>query len=110
MHKAFEYEEYEICLVGLNRILKEAWTKSQTDDNIKSDKIKALGLAKECYAMKLNQLDLLRSIGTFEMEKEFEGRVKYLEEVHRIAEFPERSKIEEEIEVENVKKILHEST
>ena len=42
------------------------------------------------------------------MEKEFEGRVKYLEKVHRISEFPERSKIEEGIEVENVKKILHE--
>lgn len=41
------------------------------------------------------------------MEKEFEGRVKYLEKVHRISEIPERSKIEEEIEVENVKKILH---
>ena len=50
----------------------------------------------------------MRSIGTFEMEKEFERRVKYLEKVHRIPEFPERSKIEEVIEVENVKKILHE--
>jgi hypothetical protein len=29
---------------------------SQTDDNIKSDKIKALALAKECYAMKLELL------------------------------------------------------
>jgi hypothetical protein len=29
---------------------------SQTDDNVKSDKIKALVLAKECYAMKLELL------------------------------------------------------
>jgi hypothetical protein len=29
---------------------------SQTDDNVKSDKIKALALAKECYAMKLELL------------------------------------------------------
>jgi hypothetical protein len=29
---------------------------SQTDDNVKSDKIKALTLAKECYAMKLELL------------------------------------------------------
>jgi DNA-binding transcriptional regulator LsrR (DeoR family) len=43
-------EEYEKCLVGLNSILKEAWTMSQTDDSVKSDKIKALILAKECYA------------------------------------------------------------
>lgn len=48
-------EEYEKCLVGLNSILKEAWTMSQTE-NIKGDKIKALALAKECYAMKLELL------------------------------------------------------
>jgi hypothetical protein len=49
-------EEYEKCLVGLNSILKEVWTMSQTDDGIKSDKIKALPLAKDCYAMKLELL------------------------------------------------------
>jgi hypothetical protein len=49
-------EEYEKCLVGLNSILKEAWTMSQTDDNVMGDKIKALSLAKECYAMKLELL------------------------------------------------------
>ena len=48
-------EEYEKCLVGLNSILKEAWTMSQTE-NIKGDKIKALALAKDCYAMKLELL------------------------------------------------------
>jgi DeoR/GlpR family transcriptional regulator of sugar metabolism len=48
-------EEYEKCLVGLNSILKEAWAMSQTE-NIKGDKIKALSLAKECYAMKLELL------------------------------------------------------
>jgi hypothetical protein len=48
-------EEYEKCLVGLNSILKEAWTMSQ-QDNAKSDKIKALTLAKECYAVKLELL------------------------------------------------------
>jgi hypothetical protein len=49
-------EEYEKCLVGLKCILKEAWTMSQTDDNTKMDKIKALTLAKECYAVKLGLL------------------------------------------------------
>jgi hypothetical protein len=49
-------EEYEKCLVGLNSILKEAWTMSQTEDSVRSDKIKALALAKECYAMKLELL------------------------------------------------------
>lgn len=48
-------EEYEKCLIGLNSILKEAWTISQTE-NLKGDKIKALALAKECYAMKLELL------------------------------------------------------
>jgi hypothetical protein len=54
------------------------------------------------YRSALNHLDL-RSIGTSEVEKEFEGRVKYLEKVHRISEFAERSEKEKEIEVENVK-------
>ena len=63
---------------------------------------------KELYRSATNQLDLLKSIGTTEMEKEFEGRVKYLEKIHRISEIPERSKMQEEIELENVKKILHE--
>jgi hypothetical protein len=49
-------EEYKKCLVGLNSILKEAWNMSQIDDSIKSDKIKTLALAKECYAMKLELL------------------------------------------------------
>ena len=49
-------DEYEKCLVGLNSILKEVWAMSQTDDSVKSDKIKALALAKECYAMKLELL------------------------------------------------------
>jgi hypothetical protein len=43
-------EEYEKCLVGLNNILKEAWTISQAE-NIKGDKIKALAFAKECYTI-----------------------------------------------------------
>ncbi len=49
-------EEYEKCLVGLNSILKEAWALSQTNDSVKMDKIKALTLAKDCYAMKLELL------------------------------------------------------
>jgi hypothetical protein len=65
-------------------------------------------IRRELYRSAIKQLDLLRSIGTSEMEKEFEGRVKYLEKVHRISDIPDRSKIAEEIDVENVKKILHE--
>ncbi len=48
-------EEYEKCLVGINSILKEAWsTAQQTED--KRERIQALSLAKECYTMKLDLL------------------------------------------------------
>lgn len=47
--------EYEKCLVGLTSILKEAWiTAAKTED--KREKLQALSLAKECYAMKLDLL------------------------------------------------------
>jgi hypothetical protein len=48
-------EQYEKCIVGLNSILTEAWnTTANTED--KREKIQALSLAKECYAMKLELL------------------------------------------------------
>jgi hypothetical protein len=61
-------------------------------------------IRRELYRSAINQLDLLRSIGTSEMEKELEGRVKHLERVHRISEVSPPSEIEEETDVENVKK------
>ncbi len=48
-------EEYEKCLVGLNSIVKEAWSTSQQTQD-RREKIQALSLAKECYAMKLELL------------------------------------------------------
>jgi predicted transcriptional regulator len=48
-------EEYEKCLVGLNAILREAWTTSQQTED-KREKIQALSLAKDCYSMKLDLL------------------------------------------------------
>jgi hypothetical protein len=48
-------EEYEKCMAGLTSILREAWnTAANTED--KREKIQALSLAKECYAMKLELL------------------------------------------------------
>lgn len=48
-------EEYEKCLVGLTSILREAWNiVANTED--RREKIQALSLAKECYAMKLELL------------------------------------------------------
>jgi Trp operon repressor len=49
-------EEYEKCLIGLNSILREAWNVSQQANDSRIEKIKALTLAKECYAMKLDLL------------------------------------------------------
>ena len=43
-------EEYEKWLVGLNSILREAWSISYATAS-KIEKIKSLMLAKECYAM-----------------------------------------------------------
>jgi len=48
-------EEYEVCLVGLTAILREAWNTSQQAQD-KGEKIQALSLVKECYSMKLELL------------------------------------------------------
>ena len=48
-------EEYEVCLVGLTAILREAWNTSQQAQD-KEEKIQALSLVKECYSMKLELL------------------------------------------------------
>ncbi len=69
-------EEYEKCLVGLNSIVKEAWTTSQQTQD-RREKIQALSLAKDCYAMKLELLtnatvidDAIRFITTNANSKE----------------------------------------
>src|SRR5947209_13546856 len=69
-------EEYEKCLVGLNAILREAWTTSQKTDEMK-EKIQALSLAKECYSMKLDLLtnatvvdDAIRFVSSSDKSKE----------------------------------------
>jgi predicted transcriptional regulator len=48
--------EYENCLDGLNNILTEAWTVSKDADSDRRERIQALALAKECYAMKVDML------------------------------------------------------
>lgn len=49
--------EYENCLDGLNNILTEAWSIVSIDtDSDKRERMQALSLAKECYAMKLDLL------------------------------------------------------
>ncbi len=48
--------EYENCLNGLNNILIQAWSMSTDSESDKRERMQALSLAKECYAMKLDLL------------------------------------------------------
>lgn len=49
-------EEYQLCMVGLNQVLKKSWeiansNSSQVDDKTK---LQALSLANECYKYKMD--------------------------------------------------------
>ena len=49
--------EYQKCLVGITAIMKESWNTAASAEteggaNSRRDKLQALSLAKECYAMK----------------------------------------------------------
>lgn len=48
--------EYEKCLLGINEILKTAWTMTYQNDIERREKLQALSLAKECYTTKLDLL------------------------------------------------------
>lgn len=57
-------EEYEKCLVGLNSIVKEAWSTSQQTQN-RREKIQALSLAKDCPTSKNIKDAMLRIPGSY---------------------------------------------
>jgi hypothetical protein len=61
--------EYANCLDGLNNILTEAWQMSLNGE--KRERMQALSLAKECYAMKL---DLLSSATVIDRAVKFVDR------------------------------------
>jgi hypothetical protein len=65
-------------------------------------------LRKEFYKSAASQLALLKTIGVSQMEKEFEKRVKFLEEHSRLSEARKDLDLEEEshLEEENVREIL----
>ena len=50
--------EYEQCLIGITAIMKESWKTAASAESKgdRRDKLQALTLAKECYAMKLDLL------------------------------------------------------
>ncbi|HEY9386755.1 MAG TPA: hypothetical protein VIP70_06930 [Nitrososphaeraceae archaeon] len=65
-------------------------------------------LRKEFYKSAESQLALLKTIGVSQMEKEFENKVKFLEERSRLSERTDVPHLEEEnLEEEHVKQILH---
>ena len=61
----------ENCLDGLNKVMAEAWQMSV--DRVKRERMQALSLAKECYAMKL---DLLSSATVVDRAVKFVDRNK----------------------------------
>jgi RecG-like helicase len=74
--------EYQNCLEGLNNIMAEAWQMSFETDSDKREKIQALSLAKECYAMKL---DLLSSSTVVQRAVDFVERNRdYVEQYGRL--------------------------
>jgi hypothetical protein len=81
-------EEYEKCFTGLRSILKEAWNISSSED--KREKIQALSLAKECYAM---MLDLVSSAPVVERAARFV-------EIHRsqtLDPTPQNNKVQKDV-------------
>jgi hypothetical protein len=62
--------EYQKCFVVVTAIMKEGWNTAATAtaDTDRRDKLQALSLAKECYAMKL---DLLSSATVVERAVRF---------------------------------------
>ena len=63
-------------------------------------------LRREFYRSASSQLSLLKTIGVSEMEKELEGRVKYLERRHRLSRGEVQPEVGEQADFENAKKIL----
>jgi hypothetical protein len=49
-------QEYQKCLVGINEVLKMAWTATYGPDIERREKIQALSLVKECYTTKMELL------------------------------------------------------
>ena len=69
--------EYQKCLAGITVIMKESWKTAESADSEgnRRDKLQALALAKECYAMKL---DLLSSATVVDRAVKFVDRNKGL--------------------------------
>jgi predicted transcriptional regulator len=65
--------EFDNCLDGLNNILTEAWFMSVDKESDRRERMQALALAKECYAMKL---ELLSSATVVERAMQFVERNK----------------------------------
>jgi hypothetical protein len=90
--------EYHKTLVGLNAILKEAWTAAQNATG--KDKIQALELAQKAYQMRL---ELLTNVTIVESAVKFVENIKKKNEEKKDKEQQELSEcqeIEQELELE----------
>jgi hypothetical protein len=78
--------EYHKCLVGITAIMKESWKTADAaeSEGDRRDKLQALALAKECYAMKL---DLLSSATVVDRA------VKFLDRNRDRAFMPQNGKV-----------------
>ena len=65
-------------------------------------------LRKEFYKSAESQLSLLKNIGVSQMEKEFEGKVKYLHELSKSSKIMEEPELEEEHIKEVLREVLNE--
>lgn len=80
-------EEHEKSMIGLNAILREAWTIMENAKTSK-EKLQALSLAKDCYALKeelLCNMPVIEEALKFESESELEKSENYLDETPRPA-------------------------
>ena len=77
--------EYELCFEGLKSILKESW-KIESDSEDRREKMQALSLAKECYAM---MLDLASSASVVERA------ARFVEKIHIQRQQPQSSALQD---------------
>jgi len=69
-------EEYQLCMVGLNQVLKKSWEIANSNSSFVDDKTKlqALSLATECYKYKMdlvtNGVVIIDAIKYVEKKKE----------------------------------------
>lgn len=78
-------EEYQLCMTGLNQVLKKSWEIANSKSSAVDDKTKlqALSLANECYKYKM---DFATNSGIITDALKFVNQNKNKEELSRISD------------------------